>query len=499
MRTGSIVATFCCVAVAGNVMAAPDKAPSVNQRIDVLSNRVDEALKTAAEVPSTLEALQKMQEELVYLQQAVQSQQAATRGYKQLRANADEITRRLDDLELRFSALLLQRAGAAGADPETGFAISSADERFRLAIGGLVQAEYGARFYSEQMEYPGTDFGEDQAGFALRRARIALSGHVGSPRARYRVAFQYGTVERTGVLDAWGELHLHRLVNLRVGLMRQPFGRQFTLWASDLLFVERGPVTLAHYPGRDVGVMISGEVLPDDEYGQISYRMGIFNGDPAAVNGEAGLSNLDTDFLYGARIAYDPLGTMSRFEVDRSINPRPKLQLAGSVYYNRVPTDAPERVGATDPAEIGRLLDQNADGEQDRVDVLGVGGELTAHYYGLGWQSELFYRQETLSEVDDKRSYWGAYSQLAAHLRWNVELAARYSYWNHRRYGHNEAIVAPDHTHEAAGMVAVLLWAQRVKLLVQYAHRWHRDLQGQQPGADNLQENELYVSSQIAF
>ena len=59
--------------------------------------------------------------------------------------------------------------------------------------------------------------------------------------------------------------------------------------------------------------------------------------------------------------------------------------------------------------------------------------------------------------------------------------------------------MVPDHTHEAAGVVAVLLWAQRVKLLVQYAHRWHRDLQGQQPGADNLQEHELYVSSQIAF
>ena len=98
MRTGTIIATIGCVVVAGNAVAAPAKALSVNQRIDRLSKKVDESLKTAAEVPATLEALQKMQEELVFLKQAVARQQAATRGYEQLRANSDEITRRLDDL-----------------------------------------------------------------------------------------------------------------------------------------------------------------------------------------------------------------------------------------------------------------------------------------------------------------------------------------------------------------------------------------------------------------
>lgn len=144
-----------------------------------------------------------------------------------------------------------------------GFALRSADGRWRLRVGGYFQADQ--RWYFRDAAQAGVD------GFLIRRARPIVEGTV-SQYFDFRIMPDFGTGQPT-IYEAYVEARLAPAFALRAGKYKPPVGLERLQSATDLRFIERGfPTNIA--PNRDVGWQISGEVAG----GRITYAGGVFNG-----------------------------------------------------------------------------------------------------------------------------------------------------------------------------------------------------------------------------
>lgn len=83
-------------------------------------------------------------------------------------------------------ASLLQDGMTSGFN--NGFFIGSADGRFLLQIGGLIQARY---LYNHRGSAPGgNDQGDtNESGFDMARIRLEVAGYIGDPRFTYAIRF----------------------------------------------------------------------------------------------------------------------------------------------------------------------------------------------------------------------------------------------------------------------------------------------------------------------
>jgi len=466
------------------------------QRIDSLAGRVDALAKSSADGAAALAGLQQLQQELTQLKQTLKQDEGRRRGYEEMRSRLEHLEQQLGDTQLRVSALLFRYAPpVASAGEPTGFTISSDDDSYRLRIRALLQMAYLAELFTQDATFDGSNLGVDESTFRLSRARLMFEGHVFDSRLRYYVALNYGAIGRDGLLDMYGEYRWHRMFGIRVGLMRPQFGRQFTTRVDRVLLADRSPVSRNFYMGRDFGVMVSGGLLPESRFGQATYQLGVYNG-----AGAKPLVDNNTDFLYVARLVYEPFGKMPNGEGDREVSLRPKLAIGGSFFYNVVPTDAAERAGETDPVEIATLRDRDGDGDVDDVEVYTAAGELAANYLGFSLQGELFYRKENPGFGAATRGFWGAYGLLGFYHPWGAEIAVRYGFWEQHRYGADRTVAAPARVHEVAGGIDLWFWSDHVKLVAEYAHRWLREVMsvGMEDGGD-LRSHNLQILTQLAF
>jgi phosphate-selective porin OprO/OprP len=192
-------------------------------------------------------------------------------------------TERLDALEKRLATLevreqLLRDSVERLANRPTvsagasGFALVSADQRFRLRLRGYVQSD--ARFALDDAPPQAT------ASFLMRRVRPVLEATVFDRLdVRLMPDFAGGS---TALLDAYVEVRFAPALALRSGKFKPPVGLERLQSATDLAFVERGhPTSLA--PNRDAGVQLAGEFAG----GTVSYAAGLFNGVPDLGVGES--------------------------------------------------------------------------------------------------------------------------------------------------------------------------------------------------------------------
>jgi hypothetical protein len=467
--------------------------PKLTDQVKELSTKVDEALKAAAEGSAASKALQDLATKVTALQQQVAGLEQKSASFEAMRAKLEQYESRMGNLELDLAALKMQAGEkAAGAGFNDGFFIQSSDRKFLLRFGGLAQVGYTGQIFSDERLSTGESVGHDESTFLLKRARVSTSGHLLSWRLSYRLELDFGSVDPGPLLEGWGELHIHKIVRLRAGRQKIPFARQFIIHSAYQQFTERSGATQAFAGGWDLGAVLLGNI---PIAGVISYQLGVFNGAGSEV-----LEDENTDFLYGARLLYQPLGPVSYAEGDTQVG---KLQIAvgGAFTYNLRHTDIAERKGVTDAAKAAALRDADADGKIDNVGIQQLGAELVARLGGLAWQSELFYREEDPGAVDVERTFWGAYTQASFfHFSSSLELAARYGYWEPNYYGEDRTNVRPERIHELAVAVNGLIWRQRIKWQVQYSHRWLLDLKAGDKDLDGeVKVNTIQIQAQLAF
>lgn len=272
--------------------------------------------------------------------------------------------------------------------------VRSHDDRFSLALGGFLQARYGASM---------RDRGVERSEFTTPRTRISFFGHVYSPEVRYRLML--GTplaAQQAQVLDAYVEYKIGRALRVRGGRFKIPVMREWVESAAFLASVDRSSIVQLFLPGRDYGFMVSG-ALSD-----VEYAIGVFNG--AGVNA---VRESNRTPALAARVVWNLHGTPIDGEVDFE-DSAARIAVGASAMTTTRPVDGAvvtpvqmrEDLGGVEVALRAHGFDVTAeamgrqrtiDGRHDRV----VGGYIRADQYIPAWRSSFGARVVRIHGVDD--------------------------------------------------------------------------------------------------
>jgi phosphate-selective porin OprO and OprP len=150
------------------------------------------------------------------------------------------------------------------------------------------------------------------ASFSIPRLRVYMLGTVFKSWMRYKIEYELATLKTDAttninngrITDGYVEFAKSPYATVRAGQYKIPFGLEELTSDTRLEFIERSIASAKFAPGRDIGLMLSGQFF-DKKFG---YQAAMFNG--------AGQNNPQDDkaFLYTARVVYDPLGEYKLIE-----------------------------------------------------------------------------------------------------------------------------------------------------------------------------------------
>jgi len=207
-----------------------------------------------------------------------------------------------------------------------GIGFGDPEGAFFLRLRGRLQLRFDAL---------GSEPGSSQAprnGFAVRRARLNLEGHV-LPELKFKLQLGMSTQDMESsapnvLRDGSVTWTRWRDLNVQVGQGKVPYDRQRLNSSSDLQFPDRAQVTSEFTLDRDVGLQLRSDDLFGLD-GRILYALGVFGGD--------GRNRLGTapGLLVVARLGVRPMGAFEdEAEADLEREPSPRLALYAGVARN---------------------------------------------------------------------------------------------------------------------------------------------------------------------
>ena len=145
-----------------------------------------------------------------------------------------------------------------------GFYLKSEEEGgMALRLGGAFQADY--RYYAESERADNR--------FDIRRARLVFRGEL-TRYFRFGMEYEFQGNETKNLVDAYGEMGISPLLNIRFGQFKEPFSLEWQCRDKALYFAERS-MGYSLTPKRDIGLMVYGSGFMD----RLNYSVGLFNGD----------------------------------------------------------------------------------------------------------------------------------------------------------------------------------------------------------------------------
>ena len=215
-----------------------------------------------------------------------------------------------------------------------GFFIQSADNKYKMVIGGY--AQFQLNFLREG--------GENEVGFRIRRARLAFKGHMFTPKFTYKFQFDFAKFKTELLLDAYVDYQIKgKNLRVRVGQQTIPYIRQHQISSSAHMFIDRSIASKEFINaddvdndgdgvpdkliknGRDLGIQMHGKPFKK----KMEYQIGIFNGHGTNT------TNVNNDFLYMGRLVWNVLGYAGyKYEGDYEFHEHPAFFVGGSGNYN---------------------------------------------------------------------------------------------------------------------------------------------------------------------
>jgi phosphate-selective porin OprO/OprP len=232
--------------------------------------------------------------------------------------------------------------------------------------------------------------------FRIRRAKTKFDGWLYHPSLTFELQANWAA---SRVLDDalfnW-DVTGKKVLQVRAGQFKTPFGRQELTSDGSLQFVDRSIVSDEFAKGRDVGVQLWGLLGGS----KLEYRVGVFNG-----AGNNAVANDNTKLQYVARLTLQPFGDVKYSEVDFESKGRPLFALAAQFESN-------DAHGATDGNDVDRTT---------------FGGDVVLKYGGLSLFAEGFAGRRT-PETGERFENLGFNVQAGfAFLGRRLELAGRYA------------------------------------------------------------------------
>jgi len=202
-------------------------------------------------------------------------------------------------------------------EPTKGFVtFKSGDNSMTLGAWGQFRMTVDDREeFSADTDTTGTGYLKNDGAsvaFSIPRLRFYVLGTVYKPWMRYKIEVELANLKTDAttninngrITDGYVEFAKSPYATLRVGQYKIPFGLEELTSDTRLEFVERSIASAKFAPGRDLGVMLSGQFFKNT----FGYQAAAFNG--------SGQNNPQDDkaFLYATRIVYDPLGEYKLIE-----------------------------------------------------------------------------------------------------------------------------------------------------------------------------------------
>ncbi len=256
----------------------------------------------------------------------------------------------------------------------------SDDGRFSVSLGGFVQGRYTLVFRGDEVHL---------SQFSIPRTRFYIFGHVFSKNVRYRL--MVGTPHfspQLEVFDAYVEWQASEAFRLRGGHFKIPVFREWIESARLLSSVERSLATDTLLPGRDTGIMISGDFLGS----RVEYAFGIFNDAKDTQVRDSALAP-----LLSGRIVWNLMARSIEGEIDFEDSP-PALTIGFSGYSTFAPAPSDPSIPGLPPAA-----------------ATSAGGfELAYRAHGLDVSSEIMAQHRRFQDHED--TIVGAYARADQYI-----------------------------------------------------------------------------------
>ena len=342
--------------------------------------------------------------------------------------------------------------------PGKGFTFSSDDEKFRLSLGGRIQARYT---YTD-LEVDGGKT-PDTSKWEVRRMKLWLTGNAYSKDLTYLFQADFTQGGSSKLLEhAYLNYRLRDEVQILAGQTKVPFGRQWLNSSGSQQFVDRSVVSDAFRPGYDTGVKLSGDIRK----GLVTYDLGLYGG-----AGQSTTRSSD-ESAYAARVTVNPFGKMAYAESDLDNSAKPLLSLGGNYYGNALAATYKAASGTT-PAST--TLESNAvtlagtSGwlgkgiknfkRSEKIDVNNFGLDAAFKWHGASAQAEYLLGQADGRTSDTTLRAQGFYAQAGYCLiPKKLEAAVRYGYFDPNRSKQSDLIS------ETSGAVSYYFDTHNLKL-----------------------------------
>jgi len=176
------------------------------------------------------------------------------------------IVKRQYDIDKEESSKKAKDAPVITASAKDGFSIKAADESFKLKLSGYAQADTRIFIDRNKPESQLTNT------FLVRTARLTTSGTIGQ-WGEFFISPEFGGTSGVNLPDAYVDLKLLPVFNIRGGKFKAPFGLERLQSTPNLTFAELAlPSNLG--PNRDVGFALFGDFFKNT----VNYSIGVFNG-----------------------------------------------------------------------------------------------------------------------------------------------------------------------------------------------------------------------------
>jgi phosphate-selective porin OprO/OprP len=306
-----------------------------------------------------------------------------------------------------------------------GFTLTSADEKFQLSIGGLMQVRY---------TFLDNDASNDVSKFDLAKGRLIFSGYAFSKDLTYML--QFG-LEQSGdkkmLENAYVKYKFLNELQLAGGQTKLVYSRQNLSSVGNLQFVAVSPTTAAFSPGYDLGAVVCGKVLGD----LINYDMSVSNGaGQTSVRSSNGATN---SMAFLAHLQVNPLGAFGYAEGDPQFSKKPLVTVGSSFYRNTLKKTAAGTFETTNNGYANATngwLGKSAStfDATEKVDINSFVIDTAFKWMGAFAQAEYFWGQGDGQISNSTVRAQGYYVQAGyCIIPTKLEAAVRYSYLDPNR------------------------------------------------------------------
>jgi len=348
-----------------------------------------------------------------------------------------------------------------------GFTWQTDDGRFKINIGGRIQARYTYEGYDSDRDK------DDLSEFTAERVRVKLSGHIFDD---FEFEFQsdWGKGDER-LKDAMLDWTKHDAAQVKVGQFKIHFDESEWISSGSLQFVDRSLAAKSLGYSRDVGIQLHGEVADK----KFLYGVGAYNGE-----GENGRNKNDGN-MYAVHFSFQPAGDFGKSEgnLDRSKEAKWLISLSG-LWNENLMGDIDGDGKANDLTDEARYV-AGFGFRQDRIYLRGE------YYWRMqdvdGKSNSAVFMSNGTDSIDSDAWYF----QLGVMLADNDwEMAIRYAEYD------PDNDISNDKKAEATLAVSRYLWDVGHSLKIQGDLSWLDEEDG--PGS-SLEDWRVRLQAQIVF